>query len=53
MAFPLMVNSMLRQPGTERAPRLFIISFDHEAGESVSFMGTLAERVGDGSSRGM
>lgn len=53
MAFPLMVNSMLRRPGTERAPGLFLICFDRAAGESVRFMGDLAERVGGGSSAGM
>jgi hypothetical protein len=44
MAVPLMVNSILRRPGTERAPGLFLISFDDRAG--VDFMADVAVRVG-------
>jgi hypothetical protein len=44
MAFPLMVNSLLRRPGTDRAPGLFLISFDPRV--DAGFMGELAERVG-------
>jgi len=51
MAFPLMVNSLLRRPGLDRAPGLFLISFDPRA--DVRFMTELAERVGGGESSGM
>ena len=53
MAFPLMVNSMLRRPGTGHAPGLFLISFDPRRGNSIRFMGELGERVGGGHSGGM
>jgi hypothetical protein len=46
MGFPLMVNSMLREPGNDSAPGLFLICFEKGVGERLVFMGELAARVG-------
>jgi hypothetical protein len=53
MAFPLMVNSMLRRPGADKAPGLFLISFDEQQGNSIKSMGGVAIRVGEASSANM
>ena len=46
MGFPLMVNSMLREPGSQPAPGLFLICFEKGTGERLVFMSELAARVG-------
>lgn len=45
MAYPLMVNSMLRSPGSEPVPGLFIVSFDSGTGGNVAYMADVACRV--------
>jgi hypothetical protein len=47
MAFPLMVNRLLRQPGDAPVPGLFIISFERGRAETVAFMGEVAVAAGD------
>lgn len=44
VAFPLMVNSMLRKPGERMAPGLVLICFE-PIGESIDFMSRVAMKV--------
>ena len=52
VAFPLMVNSMLRAPGDRPAPGLVIISFD-PAADSVAAMAEVALAAGEPVGRGL
>ena len=48
MGYPLMVNSMLRQPqNRQQATGLFLICFEAGQGGTFAFMADLAERVGE------
>jgi hypothetical protein len=47
MAFPLMVNRLLRQPGDAPVPGLFIITFDRGRAETVAFMAEVAVVAAD------
>jgi hypothetical protein len=42
MAYPLMINSMLRSPGEKPAPGLVITTFEHGETDRVSFMADVA-----------
>jgi hypothetical protein len=52
MAYPLMVNRMLRRPGDDPAPGLFLICLGPQ-GESIGFMSDLAVKVGEADDPGM
>jgi hypothetical protein len=47
MAYPLMVNRMLRRPGDQAAPGLFLISFDPGPPKTVEFMADTVLKVLD------
>jgi hypothetical protein len=50
MAYPLMVNSMLRHPGDEAAAGLVIISFDDGPPTTVEFMAGVCVAIGEAES---
>ena len=51
IAYPLMVNQVLRRPGSEPSAGLVLISFDESASQSSELMVNLALRVTSASSR--
>jgi hypothetical protein len=53
MAYPLMVNSMLRSPGDVPAPGLVIISFDRGEPETIPYMADVAIKAGEAIGHGL
>ena len=53
MAFPLMVNRVLRRPGSEPSAGLVLVCFDSNKGAAVDYMGELAVTVGEGTSEAL